>query len=377
MLIWLFAPSLSYALTITEIYPNASDGETEWVEVYNDSTSPLNTSDYVLVDKTDKKIQFQDTSINSLSYGVAISSGVLNNTGDTIRLIDTAGTVKETVEYPSGVQTGSSYQKCPDSTWVVATTTKQQDNTSSCHTQQPTSIESSVESFDSIIITEIHPNPLEGNEWIELYNLRNSQAQLTDWYLDDVTDGGSKPIPFTLSIPPRSFATIYATSNMFNNSGDTVRIMRPDGDQEVISVTYPSTAKGISYAKKSLSDDVFCLQESSPSSISSACLADPTSEAETTQPTMKLTPTKKPSPSPTKKITKIPTKQSAVLGTSAKNTATGSARSSRDSSVVSALDYTDTGQTSDSPHKISGLVALLALSSALGAGLITIKNTQQ
>lgn len=378
VLIWLLAPSLSYALTITEVYPNAADGETEWVEVYNDQTSPLETNSIFLEDKTGKKLTFADTTINALSYALATSTGVLNNTGDTVSLKESTGTIIETLDYPTGIQTGMSYQKCADGTWVVASTTRMQDNAPSCHTPPSTQSPTATESFDSILVTEIHPNPVEGNEWIELYNSSDSSIQLTDWYMDDEKDAGSKPMPFSLSIDPKSFARIMTTSSMLNNSGDIVRFLKPDGS-EVFSTSYPTIAKGISYGRRSFGDSSYCMQDISQGSIMSTCIVDMSEDSGPISTKSTSTPTRKVTPTPTKKPTRTPTttRKSSVLGASVKKATPVPPVVRRDSAVLSALEYKDTGQTQDNPHKKSALLALLSLSSAVGAGLLTVKKIQQ
>jgi hypothetical protein len=70
------------------------------------------------------------------------------------------------------------------------------------------------------------------DEYIELYNIGPSSVNLKGWILDDIPDGGSSP--FTL--PARllrsgEYTTFFKTKTRIalNDSGDTVRLLAPNG----------------------------------------------------------------------------------------------------------------------------------------------------
>jgi len=71
-----------------------------------------------------------------------------------------------------------------------------------------------------------------GDEFIELYNAGPLPVFLKGWWLDDVANGGSKPYDLPgVTISPRGFAVFFRTKTKIalNDSGDTVRLLAPDG----------------------------------------------------------------------------------------------------------------------------------------------------
>ena len=71
-----------------------------------------------------------------------------------------------------------------------------------------------------------------GDEFIELYNAGPLPVYLKGWWLDDVANGGSKPYDLPgVTISPRGFAVFFHTKTKIalNDTGDTVRLMAPDG----------------------------------------------------------------------------------------------------------------------------------------------------
>jgi hypothetical protein len=106
-------------------------------------------------------------------------------------------------------------------------------------------VESSDATYSTgIVLNEFLANPKTGyaNEWVELYNSGSAAADLAGWKLDD-GDGGGAPhtLPANTTIAAGGFLVVQLSSALFNNSGDTVRLIRPDG-VVVDSATYTSSA---------------------------------------------------------------------------------------------------------------------------------------
>jgi len=101
-----------------------------------------------------------------------------------------------------------------------------------------------------IIVTEFLPNP-EGSdtvtqgEFIELYNRSSKIVDLSAWQLDD-EEGGSSPytIPDDTTIKSQEYLAFYRgdTKISINNSGDSVRLLHPDG-QVTAEVIYEGKAE--------------------------------------------------------------------------------------------------------------------------------------
>jgi hypothetical protein len=106
----------------------------------------------------------------------------------------------------------------------------------------------------SVSLSEFLPNP-KGNgalEWAELANSANQAVDLSGWAIDDA-DGGGVPyrLPQGSSIEPHSMLVITLPKTLFNNAGDTVRLLRPNGE----------VADQYAYAQSS-ADQSFCRAES-------------------------------------------------------------------------------------------------------------------
>lgn len=99
-----------------------------------------------------------------------------------------------------------------------------------------------------IKINEILPAPSTGNEWVELYNNTDTAIDISNYYIDDIANGGGSPykIPAGTSIPARGFWTLDL-SNYFNNGGDSVRFLGTDGVTALDEYTYGSTGNDVSW----------------------------------------------------------------------------------------------------------------------------------
>ena len=109
---------------------------------------------------------------------------------------------------------------------------------------------------DEIAISEIYPNPKgrdnrDGNyEWIELYNCSSEDVNLIGWRIDDILGKGSKQhiIKENKIIKAKSHLVLTneETKVIFNNSGDEVNLLWPDGTV-VDSVSYEKSTEEWSY----------------------------------------------------------------------------------------------------------------------------------
>lgn len=147
---------------------------------------------------------------------------------------------------------------------------------------------SSIPQVDNIYISEVmtYPNSNEG-EWIELFNSNNFGVTITDWYIDDIENGGGSPKLFSLDIPAQGYASFELTSSLFNNDGDAVRLLT--NDKHVIeSFIYEESLQGYSLGKI---NNQFCIQIASQNKTNGSCyskniLVTPTIISPTTKPTV-------------------------------------------------------------------------------------------
>lgn len=241
--------STSNQVVINEIMPNPQTGS-EWIELYNDSSTTVNLSGWSLDDLVNagsKPYYFTDGQVlPPKSYLVLDSTQTniaLNNTGDEVNLFDPLGQVVSKASYGNSVK-GSTYARhdTGDFAW---------DSLISPGSRN--SFPAKVIYSDQIKINEFLPNPVGNdtqNEWIELKNNSNQDADLSNWILDD-NEVGSKAyviIPGTI-IKAHGYLVLPRTQTKLalNNNSDQVRLFSPDNEMKE-HVNYANAKEGLGYA---------------------------------------------------------------------------------------------------------------------------------
>lgn len=127
-------------------------------------------------------------------------------------------------------------------------------------------------SYENIYISEAMVNPVSGEkEWVEIYNNNDFPVSLTDWFIDDIENGGSSPKTFLLNIDRKNYNTIEISSSIFNNSGDSVRLLDFNGNLKD-GFEYGQSESGKTFGRKSWDSDDFCIQESSKNNANNQCI---------------------------------------------------------------------------------------------------------
>ena len=179
---------------------------------------------------------------------------------------------------------------------------------------EPTSsISVQPQNYNNIYISEVMIDPETGaNEWIEIYNGNDYEIILTDWYIDDIENSGSTPKKFSLIINPKDYSVIDLSTSMFNNDGDSARLL-DFSQKEIDSFQYQSSEKGKSLGRRSFDNDSFCLQIPTKQASNGSC-TNP-SAIPTPKPTASSTSinTSTNTPIKTPSITKSPTKTSSTI----------------------------------------------------------------
>lgn len=114
----------------------------------------------------------------------------------------------------------------------------------------PINTNQTVSNSIKVTLNEFSPSPLEGKEWVEIYNPHSKTADIGNWSIDDI-DGGSKPtlIPTGKLLKSKGYFVLYF-SNKLNNTGDSVRLIDPRG-KEIEKYSYGEVTPGTVYAKTS------------------------------------------------------------------------------------------------------------------------------
>ncbi|MFH0979667.1 MAG: lamin tail domain-containing protein [Candidatus Roizmanbacteria bacterium] len=295
------------------------DPQPQQVEIINTGTESTDLGGWIIDDSGGTT--FYTIPQSSILYpnSCLVFSGDFNlnkTSADTIRLINNQQLI-DSFSYKTSSGSGISYFRLPDSgnSWSTGSASLGKFNSTglSCFvspspteagwinpsptiTDSPTLISLS---YDNIFISEAMVNPESGeSEWIELYNNNDFIVSLTNWYIDDIENFGSTPKIFTLEIPAKEYRVFNLSSSMFNNDGDSVRLL--DFNKSLKdSFEYGSSIQGKTWGKIDLNNDSFCLQESSYELINSLCLNSNTSPTPTQSPIKTVIITSKPVVKPT------------------------------------------------------------------------------
>jgi len=307
VILFTFVRSVIAVLTINEIYPAPGTGDYEWVELYNNDDTSVDLTQYILIDLANNRIKINEATLSPSSYLIASCSSVLNNNGDTVFLKKVNGEIIEIATYSGIFTSDKSYAKCPDGNGSWLTTniiTKNFSNQTACLSPTPTpeptnipiptSIPASLPispsptpiSYNNVYLSEVYPYPATGeNEWLELYNDNDFSVELNNWYFDDVENGGSSPKSFSLTIDQKSYVVFDLSSSMFNNDGDSVRLLDFNKNLKD-SFEYTEGEKSKSWGRTDFQSDQYCLQEPTKNSVNGSCL----NQTVAVSPTSKLTP---------------------------------------------------------------------------------------
>lgn len=289
---------------------DGSDGDREWVEIYNNCGSDINIdSNWRFFDGSNHTITVSqgDDVLNSCEAAVIVDdvsafmtdhpdyNGTildsvisLNNTGEDIKLsLDNGDTWLVEMSYSSDMGAGGDgYTLEYNDTWLVNSVLggnpgEYQNNDEvqycDCSTGEPIINEEEIEEeivedddivtppiddddiiipevySTNIIINEIVPDPdgsdAEG-EYIELYNSGNEDINLIDWRISDSTEDD---YTLTQTIIAGGYLALYRSETditLNNSNGDLVQLYHPDGNL-LEEVNYESSESGQSYSRTS------------------------------------------------------------------------------------------------------------------------------
>ena len=130
----------------------------------------------------------------------------------------------------------------------------------------------------TIYLSEVYPYPNENEgEWVELYNPTDSVLTISNWFIDDVADGGSKEQQFSLTVPASSYGVIELSKAIFNNDGDEVRLLNTEG-KVIDSFSYSEVKPGVSFGRL-LPQMTLCFQSVTKGAVNQSCLPQPTDKS--------------------------------------------------------------------------------------------------
>lgn len=273
-------------VVINEFVSDPADDEVEWIELYNTQNADITLDGWTIEDGGGAKTVLAgiiSKSGDNKFKVVEKPKGNLNNSGDAIILRDSENNLIDRIAYgdwdDGDLKNNAPTAKDPDSAArkidgyntynnagdfaVTKTSTKGKSNII-LKTELEISnqeLESGQYDFnDKIVISEIFPNPQgddNRNEFIELYNGSDKDADLTGWRLGD----GSSQCEFgkkikTAELKAKKYLAVYRSESglALNNNGDEVKLYRPLKDAPAQTVKYEKAAENLSYAIKQTLD---------------------------------------------------------------------------------------------------------------------------
>lgn len=244
-------PSWPTKIILTEFMPDPPKGEKEWVEIFNggDSTATLDDWQIDDIEGGGSTVSFSVNLAPKSCYQISINKSLLNNAGDSVRLLRSDDLVVETVSYSSS-QKGVSWAKDNQGAWQQTTTPTP--GAVNRITLPPIAGGPAEDIIvpDKITLSEFYPYPPAGGEteWVEIFNHNSLAVELEDWQVDD-QEGGGSPKTFSASIGARSYFVLdLKTKALLNNGGDEVRLIKPNGSV-ADAFAYKKAVKGVAWAR--------------------------------------------------------------------------------------------------------------------------------
>lgn len=291
------APVPPQAVLINEIAwaGTIASANDEWIELHNPGPDPIDLTGWRLSDEGDVDVALvgsipafsyfllertDETTVSDLAAD-KLYTGSLRNSGERLELIGPAGEIVDTANssgggWPAGhADSRASMERRGGSdlpgNWGSFTGyfgngldaagnpiqgTPRRTNSLFFPTPTPTSIPSRIV-INEVLIRPRHDWEGTGgvttaDEFIELYNPGRLDVYLKGWWLDDVPGSGSNPFDLPgITIPSKGYAVFFRTQTKIalNDSGDTVRLLAPDG-QPIDEISYlPVRAANLSFGR--------------------------------------------------------------------------------------------------------------------------------
>ncbi|MBM7841545.1 hypothetical protein JOD20_000152 [Herpetosiphon giganteus] len=216
-------------IRLNELMAAPSAGK-EWVELYNAGEQIVNLHGWQLDDAADGASPILlEASILPASWLVISMTNMYNNSGDELRLFDSAGRLIDAFSY-SATTSNRTWARIPDGNGAWLT-----DRAPSLGQSNPAD-PPIVPTQARILINEVMSQPISGTDWVELYNLGPDALDLKGWKIDDqlAAGGAAHTIQTSTIISPSSWLLIPVGS-LLNAELDSVHLIT---DQGVVTDTF-------------------------------------------------------------------------------------------------------------------------------------------
>ncbi|MGO2774283.1 MAG: lamin tail domain-containing protein [Brachybacterium tyrofermentans] len=206
------------SVVINEVVSNAGTPD-DWVELTNIGAEAVDISDWYLLDDDDTKEPsvFAGGTVIEPGQYVVVDRDELGfglGKGDMARLFSPAGTLVDTADWPEDTHATPSLQRCPDAAGgfeLSTITTKGAANNCAA----------------PVVIHEISS---QGEDFVELRNVGDEQADLGGYMLKDAEDDHAYEIPEGTTLEAGGLLLVTGEELGFGLGGeDAARLFAPDG----------------------------------------------------------------------------------------------------------------------------------------------------
>ncbi len=230
------------SILLNEIMINPLEGK-EWIEIYNPTEIEINLTGFQIADAVKTRYTFEDNALICAKGFITVDFyNVLNNSGDQVYLKNIDSEVVDFVSYGESddlfqtIAKGESLGRSPDGSesWVLfsaAEVSKEFANFTQATKDPAKPAEEEITEEEDILtqlyLNEIMINPLEGKEWVELYNPTEARINLANLTLSDEVSirHTFEEIDF---VEKKDFVVVEFY-NIFNNSGDRIYLKNAEG----------------------------------------------------------------------------------------------------------------------------------------------------
>jgi len=214
-----------FGIFLTEFSPNPVAPQTEWVEMFNDSSETADISGYIIRDSTLSNKQILSGTIPPQNYfAFSFDHNFLNNTtADVVRLFDKNNNLIDSQSSKILLE-GLSFSRQTDGSWCPTDISPNFPNNlckdSYSLQNSPTPI-----SYISLEIVDATSDPDDGDESIIIKNPNNFSVSLLDWRVRD--NSGTVRKLTCQSVEAQSTCTATFSSGYLNNDTDKITLLDP------------------------------------------------------------------------------------------------------------------------------------------------------
>ena len=257
-------------ILINEIVSDPADGDSEWIELFNNTNQDIDLDDWYIKEGSDTKTILGGVIDANKYFVIETPKGNLNNSGDEVLLFSSNDKLISDLVYgewnDGDISDNAPVASDPFSIARISNrdtqnnfndfkiTIKLTKGVANIILDEEDFVANEIEDYDfgqTVIVSEIFPNP-EGDdksgEFIELYNYGDRDIGLFGWRLGDASKNRFEFERGDI-IKSKMYLVLYRndTGIALNNTGDSVDIYQAGAENAVYTVVYTKSEEGFSF----------------------------------------------------------------------------------------------------------------------------------